>query len=168
LTDTETLLTIFELYRGSQFYWWRKLEYKEKAIDFSGVTDKLYHIMFYRVHLAMNEVPTRNCYEHNIWMLFSVFFFSFWIKYLKEISMLKNWIMWKRMIHFCSHVDLLEKPPPPLQKKYKIENPNKFHFEKKRKIIESCPNCHLILWVWMSSTVWLKKRKINTPSKITT
>ena len=77
------LSTIFQLYHGSQFYWWsicRKpltpqvtdiMLYQVTDIMLYQVTDKLYHIMLYQVHL--------------VWVGFKLTTSTEYIKYLQFV-----------------------------------------------------------------------------------
>ena len=53
------LSTVFQLYRGGQFYWRRKLDDPVKTIYLPQVTDKLYHTMLHLAHLAWADLSSQ-------------------------------------------------------------------------------------------------------------
>jgi hypothetical protein len=48
-------ISVTNVYRGGQLYWWGNPEYTEKTTSLSQVTDKLYRILLYRHERGSNS-----------------------------------------------------------------------------------------------------------------
>jgi hypothetical protein len=48
------LSTIFQLYHGDQFLWWKKPEYPERTTDHGKATGKPYHLLL-RVECTLSD-----------------------------------------------------------------------------------------------------------------
>ena len=101
-----SLSTVFQLYRGSQFYWFRKPEYPEKTTDLLQVTDRFFNFLIFYLRITDTKLSfyyaITNQYFRNVQLV------SMETDVIRGASVQANMdvIMW--LVHVIVGQDLLD------------------------------------------------------------